>query len=330
MKKALLLGLALIVAGACSRDEPAAPEPVRYSIDAQRITVSGVSSGAYMAGQLHLAHSHLFGALALIAGGPYYCAQGSVMKGIGPCIKGGDLGLDALRSHAREAAAAGQVDDLANLRDDTVWIFHGTLDNVVDAGVTAAAVEFYSDLVGEDAVSYVDDIAVVHGMPTIASGLACDSFGTPFIQACDYDAAGALLLALYGPLADRVEARGELRRIPQPGADDALMLDEAYLYVPTSCAAGASCGIHVALHGCSQSSAFVGDAFASGAGYNEWAEANRLLVLYPQVGSSKIAPMNPYGCWDWWGYTGADYATRDGSQVAVIKAMLDTLAGITL
>ena len=38
-----------------------------------------------------------------------------------------------------------------------------------------------------------------------------------------------------------------------------------------------------------------GDAFAAGAGYNEWAEANKLLVLYPQVASSKIAPMNPNG-----------------------------------
>jgi poly(3-hydroxybutyrate) depolymerase len=40
--------------------------------------------------------------------------------------------------------------------------------------------------------------------------------------------------------------------------------------------------------------------------------------------------MNPYGCWDWWGYTNADYATRGGAQVQVIKALLDQLAGRTL
>jgi len=50
-------------------------------------------------------------------------------------------------------------------------------------------------------------------------------------------------------------------------------------------------------------------------------------VLYPQVASSKIAPMNPYGCWDWWGYTGDDYATREGPQIEVIMAMLDALGG---
>jgi hypothetical protein len=52
--------------------------------------------------------------------------------------------------------------------------------------------------------------------------------------------------------------------------------------------------------------------------------------LYPQVGSSKIAPMNPLGCWDWWGYTDENYATRGGRQIKVVKAMLDSLAGATL
>jgi poly(3-hydroxybutyrate) depolymerase len=40
--------------------------------------------------------------------------------------------------------------------------------------------------------------------------------------------------------------------------------------------------------------------------------------------------MNPYGCWDWWGYTDEHYATRNGRQVQVIKATIDQLAGRTL
>jgi poly(3-hydroxybutyrate) depolymerase len=88
--------------------------------------------------------------------------------------------------------------------------------------------------------------------------------------------------------------------------------------------------LHVALHDCQQSVEFIGDVFAAGAGYNEWAEANDLLVLYPQVAISKIAPSNPLGCWDWWGYTGESYATKSGPQIVVIKATLDSLAGRTL
>ena len=34
---------------------------------------------------------------------------------------------------------------------------------------------------------------------------------------------------------------------------------------------------------------------------------------------------NPRGCWDWWGYSGAAYHTRDGAQVRAVMAMADRL-----
>jgi hypothetical protein len=36
--------------------------------------------------------------------------------------------------------------------------------------------------------------------------------------------------------------------------------------------------------------------------------------------------MNPQGCWDWWGYTGHDFLTRDALQIRAVRKMLDTLA----
>ncbi len=320
----------LFVLVACGQEPSPNAETVTYNIDSSRITVSGVSSGAYMAGQLHLAHSALFDGLAMVAGGPYYCAMNEISRGIGPCIKGGELGRDQLLGYAEGMAAAGRIDDLSNVRDDSVWLFHGALDNVVDQGPSDVAAEMYIDLAPDGAVTLLTDVRAVHGMPTLETGLACDTFGAPFLNACQFDAAGDLLNSLYGKLNERAEASGELHDIPQRGFDDADMLEHAYLYVPESCADGASCGVHVALHGCSQSAEYVMDAFAVGAGYNEWAESNNLLVLYPQVASSKIVPMNPYGCWDWWGYTGEDYATKSGAQIVVIKRTLDALAGVTL
>lgn len=325
------LPLLLLVLAACGKDSAETnTEVVSYNIDTSRISVSGISSGAYMAGQLHLAHSAIFNGVAIVAGGPYYCAMGEISRGLGPCMKGGELGLDLLLEYARAAAATGKIDDLANLGDDRVWIFHGALDPVVDQGPSETTATLYSELISEDAVSLVTDVAIVHGFPTLKTGQPCDSFGAPFLNACDYDAAGEILRALYGELGERTSTGGDLLTISQPGFDASDMLESAYLYAPASCATGAACGIHVAIHGCSQSSEFVDDAFAAGAGFNEWAEANNLLILYPQVASSKIAPMNPYGCWDWWGYTGEDYATKQGPQVTVIKATLDALAGTTL
>ena len=36
-------------------------------------------------------------------------------------------------------------------------------------------------------------------------------------------------------------------------------------------------------------------------------------------------PLNPEGCWDWWGYSGADYTVRSGVQIQAIAAMIGRL-----
>jgi poly(3-hydroxybutyrate) depolymerase len=70
----------------------------------------------------------------------------------------------------------------------------------------------------------------------------------------------------------------------------------------------------------------VGETFARRSGYLETADANRIVLLFPQVAPS-TQPLNPLGCWDWWGYEGADYATRDGRQVAAVRRMVGALLG---
>ena len=317
-----LLGLAITGCGTEPSDEPLPS----YAIDSSRISVSGVSSGAYLAGQLHVAYSDVFSGAGLLAGGPYDCAGGELQQALGPCIGGEAIDVEALIADARTAAKAGHIAPLDNLAGDPVWVFHSGGDAIVDPRVSQAAAAFY-EKAGAEVTAEIGRLGAAHGFPTIATGAACDEFAEPYLNACDYDAAGRLLDSLHGPLAARGSANGELLRIPQPSASDAEMRPEAFLYVPASCAAGEACGVHVALHGCSMADDHVGDAFASGAGYNEWADTNRLLVLYPQVATSAVMPLNPRGCWDWWGYTGDDYATRTGAQVAAIVELIGALSG---
>jgi poly(3-hydroxybutyrate) depolymerase len=318
--------IAILLLAACDSTPPPVSElPRTFNIDRARITVSGVSSGAYMAGQLHIAHASLVNGAALIAGGPYACAGGSMQTALGPCIKGGDIDLDNLAGRIQSYADNGQIDDPVALRDDRVWIFHGASDQVVDKSVSQSAARLYTRFVDANDVAFVDTVKVVHGMPTVSVGQPCDEMSAPFLNACDYDAAGELLQHLYGPLSAPATTATELQTISQATWEDAQFWDHAYLYVPEDCQSGASCGLHVAFHGCRQSGEFVGDAYASGAGYNEWAETNRLIVLYPQVRSSKLAPLNPLGCWDWWGYTNEEYATRKGRQITAVRAMVDLL-----
>jgi poly(3-hydroxybutyrate) depolymerase len=103
------------------------------------------------------------------------------------------------------------------------------------------------------------------------------------------------------------------------------MGDEGYVFIPEACES-VRCRVHVAFHGCRQSADEIGERFVREAGYNRWADANRLIVLYPQTIKRTWGIYNPRGCWDWWGYTGPRYHTKEGGQIRAVKAMLDRLS----
>jgi poly(3-hydroxybutyrate) depolymerase len=69
--------------------------------------------------------------------------------------------------------------------------------------------------------------------------------------------------------------------------------------------------------------------FVREAGYNRWADASRVIVLYPQAKSWNFwaDPVrgNPEGCFDWWGYSGDDYLGRNGKQMRAVRAMIGRL-----
>ena len=303
----------------------------RLKLDPAGLTVSGISSGGYMAVQYHVAHSAAVAGAGILSAGPWYCAQGSIARALGECMKG-DTPPDAqaLVALARRSAAEAQIDDVAGLAADRLWVFHGSADVTVRRPVTDALVDFYRAFVPAAHIRYETGVAAAHGFPTLDEGIACGKIGEPWLNDCDYDGAGQLLAALYGSLKPRGKAVDRhLRAFAQERYADPAALSSleplGYVYVPKRCAAGATCRIHVAFHGCRQGSSFVGRAFVRNTGYNTWAESNDIVVLYPQVARSLIMPLNPQGCWDWWGYTGPGYATRDGAQVVTVRRMLEAL-----
>jgi hypothetical protein len=38
--------------------------------------------------------------------------------------------------------------------------------------------------------------------------------------------------------------------------------------------------------------------------------------------------LNPNGCFDWWGYTGVDYASKVGVQMNAVNGMINSIASI--
>src|ERR1700682_3223375 len=115
-------------------------------------------------------------------------------------------------------------------------------------------------------------------MVTEDRGNACGATESPYLNDCDYDAAGELLRQLLGPLAPRAaNETGRLLRFDQKpfGSFNISMGDAGFLYVPKACEAGA-CRIHVAFHGCRQNASAIGERFVRESGYNRWADTNRL------------------------------------------------------
>jgi len=294
-------------------------------------TISGISSGGYMAVQLHVAYSSKITGAAIIAGGPYWCANNNIAVALSACASQPELiVVSELISATAFAFSTFSIDNPNYLHNSSIWLFSGILDTVVRSGVVEKLEEYYKYFVNPKNIATVYNISAEHAMPTNKYGNKCNYLGSPFINNCDYDTAGYLLQYLYGPLKPATKYNpANLIKIHQavyiPGYPLVSpwlvgLNDYAYAYIPSYCSGGQNkCRLHIALHGCKQTIGFVKDTFYTQSGYNEWAEANNIIILYPQA-HTNIA--NPQGCWDWWGYTGADYATKLGIQMATINNML--------
>jgi len=342
---AVLLALASLLVG-CGDEKKQTLPALGTKIDAT--SVSGVSSGAYMAGQFHLAHSNDVVGAGIIAGGPYGCSESlfaDIMPGPGTALLNltkaiNGCMLNALQSfgvpnptqlaeRAGRQAKRGRIDPIENVADDRIYLFSGKEDQTVVPAIVAAARGFYEALgVPRAQISYVSDLPAGHAFVTEDKGPDCDNSGKPYIVDCDYDQAGALLEQIYGPLSPRAaEASGTFLVFDQRPFTNGLtnhgLSDEGIVYVPESCRETADCRVHIAYHGCGQNRTFVGDVFARDTGFARWADTNNLIVLFPQTAST---PFNPQGCWDWWGYTGRDYLTRTAPQIIAVRRMLEHLA----
>lgn len=305
-------------------------------LDPARVAVTGLSSGGYMATQAQMAYPEWFPSAAIVAAGPFGCAAGRLDLALSTCMKGVPApDAAALAAKAKERAAKGDIGALKDLAHGRVYLLHGKDDALVSPVVAEAGARFYEALrEGDSALKGLQvtddgDRAFAHNLPVAATGDDCDKSVSPYLGHCGFDAAGEIFGRLFGrsPRAAS-EAKGELRHFNQdayrPDGVDAFLAAEGYLYLPPACVAGKRCGLLVAFHGCKQNADAVGEAFVKDAGFNRWADAYDVVVLYPQTRAS-TAPMNPQACWDWWGYSGEHYDSRQGVQlrwlIGAVQAM---------
>jgi len=368
----------LAAAPAAAVPPSALPSPLpALAVATDAITVSGLSSGGYMAGQFHVAYSASLAGAAVLAGGPLGCSRGSMVLamvecscpaaaaspagqvpvGLGPlaCRRPLPAAL-AARADAAVQQNRAHLDDPRHLARQRVYLMAGAQDPVVPPALVAAQAEFYRRHgVRPEALRLRTVPGAAHGLPAPGGPVQCDVTAPPYLTNCPgVDAAGELLAWLYAPAPATLAApmaprpaglrafdqRPYRARPRQDGLDDS-----GWLYVPAACEQQGGCRLHVVFHGCQQGQGFtgpdgrpVGRRFAEQSGYLRWAEANRIVLLFPQVRARDGLPgapgYNPQGCWDFWGYTHATgaldgalgpYLRREAPQLRAVKAMVDAL-----
>ena len=352
------------------RKEPGSARLQGYNVEKNQNSISGLSSGAFMTVQLHLAHSSKFVGAGIIAGGPYRCAESfrdtalvaddayamnALYICMTPLTHGTAPNPQRLADLARRTAAAGKIDAIANLADDRLYIFTGSRDEVVGSIVVNSTRKFYENLgVKSDEIKFIDTVPAGHSI--ITDNVEDSPLGTnqpPYLNYGGFMQSHDILRHIYVDLRPPAEhPSGEIIRFDQSEflGDDAAyasMGPYGYVYVPEAVKRGATArGVHIALHGCKQGYTYVdyafgraavasqppyGDRYVTTTGYNQIADSNNIIVLYPQAtGDDDNKAQNPDGCWDWWGYSSTnpqdpDYYSKDAIQIRAVDKMLERL-----
>ncbi|MGZ5789843.1 MAG: extracellular catalytic domain type 2 short-chain-length polyhydroxyalkanoate depolymerase, partial [Burkholderiaceae bacterium] len=336
--KGVLAGAGIITALTLGGTANAAAVKLKaYNADPSLTTVAGISSGGYFAQQLHTAYSATFhtGA-AIFAGGPYNCARGSVSTAQMDCMTGTPAPVVAdYVSYTNSFASAGTIDPTSNLATTKVYMWSGTSDTTVKQSVMNALKNYYLTWVPSANITYNNTTAAAHSWVSPYGTVACATQASPYVNNCGtQDPEQVYLTQFYGTLNAKSTPStlgGTFIEFDQTefvsGAAMAAnsLANSGWMYVPADCAAMKACKLEIVVHGCQQYYGTIGDKFIKTAGVNEWADTNHIIAVYPQTIASNSSPTNPNGCWDFWGYTGANAVKKAGPQMSMIKQIVDRI-----
>ncbi len=340
--KGLLRALAAASLFAAIGAQAAVPLP-RYNVDTSQTTVSGLSSGGFMANQLGYAFSTTFRGVGVFAGGPYMCAGHSNYTA---CMYNATISstmLSTMQADINNWSGA-SIDNKSNVATQKIYMFVGTSDSTVGPNpMNGVQTQYTNNGVPTGNLDYIQRASTAHVFPTdfdSTGNNACSSSASPYISNCGYDGAKAMFTKFYGTLNARnnAPAAGNYIEFNQTEfTSNAGMAATGWVYVPANCASGSQCKVHVALHGCQQNYATIGDKYVKNTGITRWADTNSIIVLFPQTKvdstshqtSASGSLANSNGCWDWIGWYGTNFSQRAGTQVAAIKAMVDKVSSGT-
>jgi len=275
---AIIIGLGLAVLASTTT----AATLGAYNVDPNSVSVSGLSSGGFVAAQLGIAYSATFKTgFGVFAGGPFDCARA---QSYSTCMNNQVPSITAPTANM-QSWSGNQIDSVSNLQSRKIYMQVGSADTTVGPNPMNQLKLQLANFDSAANITFITTNGAAHTFPTDIAGSgdnACGSAASPYISNCGYDGAGAVLQWMYGTLKARNTGQlsGSVISFSQSGSYGASGMDTTgYLYVPAACQDGSTvCMLHVALHGCLQSYSQIGSKFIVNTGYTLWAGKNRPVL----------------------------------------------------
>eukprot|EP00040_Diaphanoeca_grandis_P022539 m.121412 g.121412 ORF g.121412 m.121412 type:complete len:384 (-) comp28853_c0_seq3:376-1527(-) len=264
---------------------------------------------------------------------------------------------DLLANITLDFEKKGLIDPVENMKTHPVYIYRGTKDGCYVSGSEAQLINYYTNFVGDRGktdgglVAFENTIPSLHAQPTIHNGSPCGGPYTgpySYLASCGYDGAGAALQHLYQhtlkqPVAS-ANLTGTLITFDQTEfftTEDPGLENEAFAFIPPQClknkqltahetsndSATVQCKLHLWHHGCGGPDRFY-NASVYYAGFNEWAQTNNMVIIYPAMRVWGTTPQTKAGCWDGYAQTGPLYNTKQGLQMQTVRNIIKAASGI--
>ena len=287
-----------------------------------------------------VAYSSVTKGVGVAAGAPYGCAilEDAETNCGKYSLRVWNGAVKKFWAYTDQKAQKGVIDPTSNMKGSPVYLYAGTQDTQVAMPVMKST-ETYFGHYGVDLQTKFD-IGSGHAWVIDQQqwGNQCSFYGFPYINYCNFDLAGNMLRHLGVVKQTKVTwSKEHVYRVDQSkykptgvsNINSISMATGAFVYVPAVCRRSpGSCGIHVVYHGCGQSESYLQKKYVHESGYNGYAEANDLIVLYPQ--SINNQKLQNAGCWDWLGTYGAGpkFDEQGGPQLVTVTNMLKDIQNI--
>ncbi len=114
-----------------------------------------------------------------------------------------------------------------------------------------------------------------------------------------------------------------------------------YIYIPSACRplnttqgygsnkngikTKQKCRLHFSFHGCGVDEYY--NEAVHHLGFQEWGEANNIVIVYPRMQPHGYTIETQSGCWDGYAQTGPDYALQSGAQMHAVRLMIAAVGG---